>query len=169
MTNQTPHQKIYHQHLSDAKNKKKASQATLLKELFEAQLKEFGLRDRFQPNDSAPKELRFHPDRQWRFDYACEVEKVAIEIQGGTYGNPIKCHQCHATVMRKKKDGGWFMVREGGRHQNATALRSEYEKLNEAQRLGWRVFLFNDKMVRDRTAIEYISRIVSPGPLQKKG
>lgn len=165
----SPHYKNYINEVNAAKKREKKSRATILKELFMAQLKFAGFEDAFTPNEKNPKELRFHPDRQWRFDFACEREKVAVEIQGGTFGNPVKCHKCKSTVMRQAKNGGWFMVREGGRHQNAARLTGEYEKLNEAQRLGWRVFLFDEKMVRNKTAIDLISRIILPGPLESKG
>ena len=56
-------------------------------------------------------EFKFHPKRRWRFDYACEVAKVAIEINGGNY------------------------VR--GRHSNPTALAKEYQKFAEANAMGW--------------------------------
>lgn len=164
----SPHYRNYLNEVNQAKKRQKKSEASRYKDLFMAQLKFAGLADHFIPNEKNPKELRFHPTRLWRFDFACEREKIAVEIQGGTFGNPVKCHHCHATVMRKTKAGGWFMVREGGRHQNAKALEGEYTKLNEAQLLGWRVFLFTPQMVKEKKAINLISSLVSPGSLETK-
>lgn len=57
------------------------------------------------------QEYRFHKKRRWRFDYACEAAKVAVEINGGNYA--------------------------GGRHINPTAIVKEYEKYAEAAAMGW--------------------------------
>lgn len=58
-------------------------------------------------------EYRFHPVRKWRFDFAWPDAKVALEVQGGI----------------------WF----GGRHTRGAALIKEWEKLNTAASLGWRI------------------------------
>lgn len=58
-------------------------------------------------------ELRFHPVRRWRFDLAWPAHKVALEVQGGIFSN--------------------------GRHTRGAALIKEWEKLNTAAAMGWRV------------------------------
>lgn len=58
------------------------------------------------------REHRFHPGRQWRFDFAFPTVKLAIEVDGR------------------------------GRHQNVAGVRADCEKINEAVRLGWRVLRF---------------------------
>ena len=58
-------------------------------------------------------EHQFAPDRRWRFDWAWVSSKVALEVQGGLWTQ--------------------------GRHVRGKALMAEYEKLNEAAILGWRV------------------------------
>ena len=58
-------------------------------------------------------ELRFHPVRRWRFDLAWPDQKVALEVQGGIF------------------------VR--GRHSRGDALLKEWEKLNTASGMGWRM------------------------------
>lgn len=78
------------------------------------------------------RELVFHPDRRWRLDFAWPDMMVAVELQGGTYTK--------------------------GRHTRGAALSGEYEKLNEAQRLGWMVLLFDTKAVQKGEAIAYIER-----------
>ena len=65
-------------------------------------------------------QYRFHPTRQWRFDYAFPWKRLAVEIDGGQW-------QAH-----------------GGRH-NTDADR---EKLNEAAKLGWRVLRYSGTMLK---------------------
>jgi len=73
-------------------------------------------------------EFRFHPTRKWRFDFAWPAEKVAIEIDGGGY-----------------KFGG-------GKHMSP----ADYEKINTAQSMGWKVYRFTPAMVTKGHAIKFI-------------
>lgn len=59
-------------------------------------------------------EWYFHPERKWRFDYACPAVKIAIEVDGGIF--------------------------TGGRHSGGVGQLKDMEKMNWAQALGWRVF-----------------------------
>ena len=66
-----------------------------------------------EPNGAdTTREHRFHPTRQWRFDFAWPSQKLAVEIDGR------------------------------GRHQTVVGVRADCEKMNEAIRLGWRVLRF---------------------------
>lgn len=58
------------------------------------------------------RELVFHPLRKWRFDYAFEAQKLAVEIEGQ------------------------------GRHQTYLGFRGDCEKYNSACLHGWRVLRF---------------------------
>ena len=58
-------------------------------------------------------EYRFAPPRKWRFDFAWEVHRLALEVQGGIFTN--------------------------GRHTRGAALLKEMEKLNTAAAMGYRV------------------------------
>ncbi len=58
------------------------------------------------------RELVFHPVRKWRFDYAFEAQKLAVEIEGQ------------------------------GRHQTYIGFRGDCEKYNSACLHGWRVLRF---------------------------
>lgn len=62
------------------------------------------------------KELEFHPTRKWRFDFAIESLKIAIEYEG--------------------------IISEKSRHTTITGMSADCDKYNEAQRLGWKVFRF---------------------------
>jgi hypothetical protein len=58
-------------------------------------------------------ELRFHPTRKWRFDYAWPEWLVALEVDGGVW-----------TRGRHTRGAGWL---------------KDTEKLNEAAARGWRL------------------------------
>lgn len=74
------------------------------------------------------KELQFHPDRRWRFDFCLPEQMIAIEIHGGTWQN--------------------------GRHNRAQGFANDREKMNAAQALGWTVFELTDVMLKDRDAMD---------------
>ena len=75
-------------------------------------------------------EHRFHKVRKWRFDLAWPGHKLALEVQGGIF--------------------------TGGRHTRGAALLKEYEKLNNAAMLGWRVMFVQPK---DMLMLETIEAI----------
>jgi len=58
-------------------------------------------------------ELRFHPSRRWRFDYAWPDYRVALELEGGAW------------------------VR--GRHTRGKGFLNDCEKYNSAVMLGWKL------------------------------
>ena len=86
------------------------------------------------------KEYVFHPNREWRFDYAFPLSDkpgfrpLAIEIDGGTW--------------RKG----------GGAHRGKGFLR-DLEKGREAVILGWRVLRFTPQERDDGTLLETLKRI----------
>ncbi len=59
-------------------------------------------------------ELKFHPTRKWRFDYAIPSHKIAIEVEGGVWSN--------------------------GRHTRGSGFLKDMEKYNAATLMGWRLF-----------------------------
>lgn len=84
-------------------------------------------------------EFKFHKSRRWRFDYANPSLKIAIEINGGVWTR--------------------------GRHSRGTGQIKDFEKLNAAQMMGWRVFQYTPQqtadMVRDMESIYRIIMITS--------
>ena len=66
-------------------------------------------------------EVRFHPIRRWRFDYAHRDLMIAIEIDGGAWSR--------------------------GRHTRGAGFVKDMEKRNTAQILGWRVFHFTPDQI----------------------
>ena len=77
-------------------------------------------------------EYKFHPTRKWRFDWAWPSthHKVALEIQGAIFVQ--------------------------GRHVRGAAMLKEFEKLNAAATLGWRILYATPKQVADGTALESV-------------
>ena len=71
------------------------------------------------------RELKFHPVRRWRFDYAWPDYMVALEVDGG---------------------GAW------GRHGRPSGMSKDNEKINTAQTMGWIVLrcLYSE---RDRVSV----------------
>jgi very-short-patch-repair endonuclease len=64
-------------------------------------------------------EFKFHPTRDWRFDFAWPDKKVAIEVEGG--------------------------IHTGGRHTQPAGFYKDMEKYNQAAVRGWRILRFTPK------------------------
>ena len=72
-------------------------------------------------------EYRFHDIRRWRFDFAWPDQKVAAEVEGGTY--------------RKS------------RHTSGPGFHNDCEKYNTATIMGWQVMRFDGPMIHSMDAI----------------
>ena len=79
-------------------------------------------------------EYCFHPMHKWRFDLACPFERLAFEISGGNWT---------------------------GGHRRGKAQEDEYDKLNAAQLLGWRVMQFTNRQVLSGEAKAFIREHLS--------
>ena len=75
-------------------------------------------------------ELKFHPTRKWRFDYAIPEHRIAIEVEGGVW--------------------------TGGRHTRPAGFLKDITKYNQAALLGWRVFRVTPKTLITTETIEMI-------------
>jgi len=80
-----------------------------------------------QPNNMPKREYRFDSERRFRFDFAWLKEKIAVEIQGGTW--------CH------------------GAHVRAKQYQIDCDKQNLATLQGWRVFCFTGDDVKKHPAL----------------
>lgn len=83
-------------------------------------------------------ELHFHPVRRWRWDLAWPDERVAVEIQGGTWSR--------------------------GRHTRGRGYEEDCLKLAAGVLLGWRVLWVTTQMVADGRALALLEEILRPGP-----
>jgi very-short-patch-repair endonuclease len=76
------------------------------------------------------REHRFHPVRRWRFDLAYPERKLAVEVEGGTWGK--------------------------SRHTTGAGYEKDCEKYNAAVLAGWRVLRVTGDMVRDGRAVNLV-------------
>ena len=75
-------------------------------------------------------ELKFHPVRKWRFDYAWTDNKIAVEIEGAV----------------------WVQ----GRHTRGSGFVKDMKKYNEAGKLGWRIFRFTPQEIKKGIAQSFM-------------
>lgn len=80
------------------------------------------------------REYRFAPPRRYRFDFAWPDQKIAVEIQGGTFS--------------------------GGAHSRGARQHNDFEKNNLAVLLGWRVIYGDTKMVKSGELLSLIKQIM---------
>lgn len=104
------------------------------------------------------KEYMFHPKRRWRLDWAWVPVGLAVEVDGGIHGRPVKCHRCKQEVKRRLKDGRMVTVREGGRHNTGKGFEADREKWAEAVIHGWHVIGVTSGMIEDGRAVDLITR-----------
>lgn len=90
---------------------------------------EFALQLRAHAVTGWTREFRFHPMRKWRFDFAFPEQKVAVEIDGGTWSN--------------------------GRHNRGSGAKTDAEKYNAAQLQGWLVLRCVGDHLKDGSAIAW--------------
>ncbi|GGI85642.1 hypothetical protein GCM10007978_24130 [Shewanella hanedai] len=76
------------------------------------------------------KEVRFHPVRQWRFDYAWPDLKIALEIHGGVFTD--------------------------GRHNRGKGFTEDRVKMNSAQLLGWTVIEATTAQVNNGQMLQWV-------------
>ena len=82
-------------------------------------------------------EFRFHPARMWRIDYAFLRERIAVELDGGT----------------------WLGSRGG--HTGGSGFTRDREKQNELACAGWLVLRFTAEQVASGAAIEWTRRALT--------
>ena len=73
------------------------------------------------------REVRFAAPRRWRFDFAINSKRLAIEFDGGTWN--------------------------GGRHVRGKGATGDRDKGNAAIIMGWRVLHFTADHLKDPQAI----------------
>ena len=84
----------------------------------------------------ASKEYRFHPVRRWRFDWAWPEHLLAVEYEGGVFGQ--------------------------GRHTRGKGYSNDCLKYNNAVLMGWKVLRFTLEHINDGTAIKMIEDYFDP-------
>ena len=76
------------------------------------------------------REFRFHQARRWRFDFAHPESKIAVEVEGGAWGN--------------------------GRHNRPAGFIADMEKYNQAALMGWVVLRYTPQQVASGEAVNQI-------------
>lgn len=79
------------------------------------------------------REVRFHPTRKWRADFAHLASRTLIEIEGGIF------------------------IPGGGRHSRGLGYAKDAEKYLEAVLAGWTVIRLTEKQLE----LDFIDRIVA--------
>lgn len=77
-------------------------------------------------------EVRFHPERRWRFDYCWAHLRLAMEVEGGAF--------------------------VGGRHTRGAGFVKDLEKYTEAAILGYRIIRVTPKQVKNGEALTLVQR-----------
>lgn len=103
-------------------------------------------------------EYRFHPKRMWRFDFSFPDYKVAVEVEGGAYANPIYCRSCGSRVTYIGAGGRVMPLLMGGRHNFGAGYEKDVEKYNEAAIGGWLLVRITAKLVKAEKGLDYIAR-----------
>ncbi len=96
-----------------------------LEDLFLMQVRALGL----------PEPVREYPaiqGRRFRYDFCWGLERLLVEINGGTYTK--------------------------GAHSTGGGIARDYEKSNLAQLQGWRCLSFDGKAVKSGEAVEVVRR-----------
>lgn len=75
-------------------------------------------------------EYRFHPVRKWRFDFCWPSQKVALEVEGGTYA--------------------------AGRHTRGSGFEADCVKYCEAKVMGWTVLRVTKAHINDGSMVRWV-------------
>jgi hypothetical protein len=92
------------------------------------------------------REWMFHPDRKWRFDYAWPKAMVALEVEGGIFGNGQKCPVC----KQSKRLG----------HTSVSGMLDDMQKYREAVLLGWKLIRVTPAEEKDGTAFRLVEKLL---------
>lgn len=128
--------------------------------MFITQLKQYGLPDPI-------RQFRFC-ERNWRFDFVFFI-KQRFEIDGCPPCDDLNCNKCN---QFKHPLGGYCRLSQpiaveiqGGTWSNGAHVRPEQykkdrEKINHAQRLGWKVFEFTVDHLNNLYAIDFMRKVL---------
>lgn len=88
-------------------------------------------------------DYRFHPEREWEFDYAWPDRKIAFELEGGIWGK--RCKICKMWI-------------QGGRHVRGKGYQEDCLKYSEAAVLGWRIIRCTPEMCKNGIMMGLLER-----------
>ena len=90
------------------------------------------------------RELKFHPSRKWRFDFALPQYSIAIELEGLVKPNDSR--------------------RRMSRHTTNAGYAKDCEKYNSAIVLGWRVLRYTQSQFRSGQPLVDIEMLINVSP-----
>mgnify|MGYP003638955179 FL=1 len=91
---------------------------------------------------SFQREATLIPKRRFRFDFVFPEFQLVVEVEGGTWS--------------------------GGRHTSGVGFQNDCIKYNLALENGWRVLRFTSNLVKDRSGIEQVKRIMGQDHLSTR-
>jgi very-short-patch-repair endonuclease len=74
--------------------------------------------------------------KDWRFDFAWPVHRLAVEVEGGAF------------------------LRGGGRHNRGVGFREDAHKYHHAMRLGWTVYRCEGSLIRGGHAVALVEKLL---------
>lgn len=88
-------------------------------------------------------------DRKWRCDFAWAAQKIAVELDGGGFAQPVRCHACGAAVRARRADGsaGALLRIPYPSHYNEEGHERDNEKNNAMTLEGWLVLRFTSRQL----------------------
>ena len=129
----------------------KAKAAPVVPPLFRAALKAAGL-----PMPEA--EVRFHPTRKWRFDYAWPDRVQYIEPVWDDDAEKYRWESLRPAMLALEVEGGVWVQ---GRHTRGSGFLKDVEKYNEAAALGWRILRVTPSRLCHPDTIDLIGRALA--------
>ena len=82
------------------------------------------------------EQFKFHDTRRWSSDFAWPDKKIIVEIEGGIWR------------------------RGGGAHSHPTNILRDIEKYNNAALLGYRLFRFSDRELKNGEAMRIMKLVL---------
>lgn len=104
------------------------------------------------------REYYFHETRKWRFDFAWQAERVAVEMEGGQWGKGRKSEDGCPLCGRQQQMG----------HQTGKGLQDNCEKYNAAALDGWLVFRFTTDMI-SKSTVQCVEMVVAALRKRREG
>jgi len=107
-------------------------------------------------------EVRFDPVRRWKIDIVIDG-MIAIEIDGGGYGKPVRCHKCGSPVMGRKANGTLYRITEALGHHTGKAHAADCEKQNAMVFAGFVVLRYSTSQIKENPGgvLEEIRRMIN--------
>ncbi len=104
-------------------------------------------------------EYQFHPTRKWRIDYFFEHNgyQVALEVEGGTWGTPVKCNHCNQMVKTKN---GKAVMQSTSRHTSGAGFQGDIEKYNTLSLMGIYILRVQPKNLMKLDTLKMIKHIL---------